>query len=111
MGYYSTAEGRIEVRPPLTYGEAKRVVEPRWEWSVNEEGTALLPPDDTFKAYCFDKHLAEIVDDLAGHVFLGSVRVTGEEFGDVWDLKAEGRVVLRQKMRVEIVEDGPEVEV
>lgn len=99
MGYYSHVRGEVAVSPPLLQllGErdSEGYLDRAWELRLSNDGATIYPYDDTFKAYDLEDHLGALVRDFPDHSFTGTLRVEGEEAGDIWELVFDGHAVDR----------------
>ena len=116
MGYSNHFSGRIEIVPPLTWGELREAGLDRFGLtnqtpyrsryghdvaivveSVSEDteqgrltvnrGVAIEPHDDGYSGYRIEEHVQDIVDAFPGHDFsTGRIDAVGEK-GDHWRIK------------------------
>lgn len=113
MGYYTTFEGRLHVKPRFSESEVETLetyVETTFYGDVDVDETGITFERLHGKYYDFEDDIKSIVADLvsAGYEVSGSVVATGEESADIWRLVVTpGSTVVKEKARL-VWPDGSE---
>lgn len=120
MGYYSRMKGSIQIDPPLNYQELKNngqvidglrdvgIVVDKEKKPTPEglltvfNGTHIVPrSDDSGKVYDIQEEIPLLVDMFKDdHVFNGSIRVEGEEAGDIWRMRVKDNEIFCEKAKL-----------
>lgn len=112
MGYTTEFRGKFTIDPPLTNDEAEEL---NGFCSIRHEGasdvgitiwcdwqftTTTMSWNGTEKSYAMDEWAKWLLQNkLQGHNLTGVVEAQGEEFGDRWEMEAQGRTILVRRLK------------